>query len=383
MAIISNPDLHEYHKSHIMCFGEIVIVFINDEGVKYVDLDNIIEINSIDKKYADKKYKKYEAEIKKIYWEKNDFNGYNSYHLISPDTASEILSISHCTVSKLRGNHLIKLINDLDNVTPIITEEALVTDPIPEETPPLKSEKPLSDDKHSLAVKLYGGISWIKALIDKRINYCDYADDKNVMYFVLLDLHDTDIICKVGYTSSIVNRLTGLAEEYRCGVTILDLKSIESESIEKNFHKMYTAKYPEDKFEHKKIGGTSATEVYYARERLYKAFLEVPVRPPFCNHSFGFTVSEEINKLKASGLCTETATRLAERQMELRGERNRIDGIAEQKKIDAEVVRQKEETERMRITAEIEIKKMQLEELKIALEEKKLALKEKIRIDDS
>jgi hypothetical protein len=120
-------------------------------------------------------------------------------------------------------------------------------------------------------------INYIKEEIRrfKKVNILKYHNI-HVMYFCIVALTDPDnknrILCKIGYTCDIIERIKTLSNEYKTTIYMLCLKTITKEQDEKEFHKIIRTKYPE-LIVNIKINNTEKTEIYIFDMELYKVFL--------------------------------------------------------------------------------------------------------------
>lgn len=94
---------------------------------------------------------------------------------------------------------------------------------------------------------------------------------KHTLYFFVLTLKDKYILCKIGYTFDILQRLRDLRREYKCEFHLIGIKEIESEHSEKLFHKSIKMMCPE-MYPKLKINGKLKEEVYYLNDKLINKF---------------------------------------------------------------------------------------------------------------
>jgi hypothetical protein len=75
----------------------------------------------------------------------------------------------------------------------------------------------------------------------KNITITNYFK-KNVMYLIILKCKDPTnlnrVICKIGYTTNLYERIKSLKANYNCEIYIINLRTVDSQTKEKQFHKM-------------------------------------------------------------------------------------------------------------------------------------------------
>jgi hypothetical protein len=118
------------------------------------------------------------------------------------------------------------------------------------------------------------------------------------MYFFVITLEDPDklnrILCKVGYSCSLIDRFKSLESEYKCKFYLLGLKLVHSVQDEKDFHLLLKKKYPEF-IVNLKIGTHDKDETYVFDKDLYKTFLDYVDKVEFTSSEN--LMEEESNKI--------------------------------------------------------------------------------------
>ena len=75
----------------------------------------------------------------------------------------------------------------------------------------------------------------------KNITIVNYLK-KHVMYFIILKCKDpmnlNRVICKIGYTNNLHDRIKSLKADYNCEIYIINLRTVDSQTKEKEFHNM-------------------------------------------------------------------------------------------------------------------------------------------------
>ena len=62
------------------------------------------------------------------------------------------------------------------------------------------------------------------------------------MYFIILKCKDpmnlNRVICKIGYTNNLHDRIKSLKADYNCEIYIINLRTVDNQTKEKEFHNM-------------------------------------------------------------------------------------------------------------------------------------------------
>ena len=102
--------------------------------------------------------------------------------------------------------------------------------------------------------------------------------NKHVMYLFIVTIKDpleqNRIICKVGYTFDIVDRINSLRTEYKCNFYLIALKFVESEKREKEFHKLMKTQY-KSLWLPMAIKTKTKDEIYVFDKILYDEFMKI------------------------------------------------------------------------------------------------------------
>ncbi len=101
----------------------------------------------------------------------------------------------------------------------------------------------------------------------------------HIMYFFVITLNDPQdknrILCKIGYTSDLIERFKSLEYEYKCKFYLLGMKTIKKEQDEKKFHQQIKKKFPEFVV-NLRINNHDKDETYVFDKSLYETFLKFP-----------------------------------------------------------------------------------------------------------
>jgi hypothetical protein len=108
-------------------------------------------------------------------------------------------------------------------------------------------------------------------LIDCINNVPIIIDKDNYVYLFLLDLEFNNIpICKIGYTSDILNRTISLKTHTNINMLLLAVISVKGQFQEKNLHTYLKIKCPYCIMNYKYPDGSNATELYKIHPVLIK-----------------------------------------------------------------------------------------------------------------
>ena len=93
------------------------------------------------------------------------------------------------------------------------------------------------------------------------------------MYFFVTTLKDAHnrILCKIGYTCNLPNRIKALKQEYKCEFYLIGLKLVEGEHEEKDFHSMIQ-QFKQEIYNRITIDGKNKDEIYIFDRMLLSEF---------------------------------------------------------------------------------------------------------------
>lgn len=108
--------------------------------------------------------------------------------------------------------------------------------------------------------------------------------DNTVMYMFITSLSsendsNKNIICKIGKTDDLVDRLKSLRKNYECGFFLCRLKLIKNKSVEIKFHKEVKSMYKE-LFVDTVVNGKSRNGIYILSPKLVAHFDNIPEYDP-------------------------------------------------------------------------------------------------------
>jgi hypothetical protein len=250
------------------------------------DIQHIIQLTDSKKTNAYDKYNKFKDKIMHYGFKKNQYGGYILKEFIPEEAMYGIILSSNSEFSKGFKSDVSKLLAELRKQTGLIIEgdQLKLNNSLPD-----SNTKELCDNniKHELDLIIQDNetnrsynnpyyCNMVKNLVraGSSITIQKYQQ-QHVMYFAILTLNDRSglnrIFCKIGYSADIVERFRSLRTEYRCGVFLVDLRTIKSEQSEKEFHKMIRRTKPHLSYPIK-INSINKDEVYVFDEHLYREF---------------------------------------------------------------------------------------------------------------
>lgn len=231
-----------------------------------------------DLKSKDKKYLEYKNDVKYINFKNNKFDGFYVKEFINQETFYKILLHSNSEFAQQFKNELAPLLDKLTNEGSLIVKDGKLD---------LNNHKKTNESKitaienECVYNQTFNNIQlteFIKQRIEniKLIGWNKYVK-KNIMYCFITTLDDPDnhnrILCKIGYTYNLINRIISLKKEYKCKFYLIGLKLIDSENDEKEFHKLLRTKFPEFSVKFQ-INNKDKDEIYIFDLTLYKEFME-------------------------------------------------------------------------------------------------------------
>ena len=240
------------------------IVYIH-EGKPYFDINHVINLFD-DIKAKNNKYDEYKSQIELYKICDNEYGGFYIKEFINQETFFKMLLHTNSIFSNKFKDDVAKLLNKLSDSNNLLIQND-------------KLEINQSEYKYEYT-QTYSNIPLFKYVDDKiklfkKINVFKY-DKLHVMYMCIIYLPDplkqNRIICKIGYTFNIIDRIKSLRYEYDCKIYMIGFKTIHSENDEKEFHKTLKKLYPELVL-NCKIKDIEKTELYIFDKKLYETYL--------------------------------------------------------------------------------------------------------------
>jgi prophage antirepressor-like protein len=256
-----------------------VIIYLTNQNKAYFYLNHVV--NLLNTKTTKDKYKEYKNEIEIYNIRNNKHGGIYIKEFINQEIFYKILLHSNSKFAKEFKNEIAMILDKLTNNGSLIISN---------------NKLELNENKVELLTNEYiytqtydneEMIDFIKKRIEalKNIGWNKYVK-KNVMYCFVTTLDDQSgmnrILCKIGYTYNLINRIISLENEYKCKFYLIGLKLLGGEDDEKEFHKLLKKKYKELSVEFK-IGQHNKDEIYVFDINLYKEFVEYQDKVEFSN----------------------------------------------------------------------------------------------------
>ena len=97
---------------------------------------------------------------------------------------------------------------------------------------------------------------------------------EHILYFFITDIKYEDyVICKIGYTSNLTERINSLPTEYEGSIFhLIGVKRIKDEHKEKKFHSLIKHRYPQLQYNGIELNDTRKTELYIFDKCLFEEF---------------------------------------------------------------------------------------------------------------
>ena len=247
----------------------------------YFDINHIINLfDDIKKKRA--KYDKYKDKIELYHIKDNEFGGFFTKEMVGENTFYDMLLNTNSIFTKKFKSDIAQLLIKLRTTGMLSLENDKID--ITVDTKAIQKLKQFDNEKILYTPEQYiqtydnmSLINFIKFRIDefKKVSICKYHK-MHVMYFFIITLSDPSnlnrIICKIGYTCDIAERIRTLKIEFGCNAYLMGLKTINNMNDETDFHKLLKLRFPE-LIVKMKINGTEKTEAYVFDYKLYNEYL--------------------------------------------------------------------------------------------------------------
>lgn len=263
--------------------GEKFIIYVNENKRPHYDLNHVV--NLISNKSQIDKYHECKNKIKLYDIRKNKYGGFYVKEFINQEDFFNIILNSQNDFTKNFKNDVSKILDKLcESGEIIISDNNLVLN---ENRLIIKTPEEYIEDEYEYEQTYENEslVEFVKIQIRefKKANWLKYLN-KPVLYFFITTLKDPTglnrILCKIGESGDILDRINSIKYEYKCKFYLIGLKLINRSQDEKEFHKLLKSKYPE-LFVKIKIGGHDKDESYVFDTDLYKSYLEFPDKREF------------------------------------------------------------------------------------------------------
>ena len=250
---------------------KIIIYWHNNKP--YYDLNHVINLlDNLGTKY--KKYQENSCSIVMYDTRDNQHGGFYIKEFIDQEKFFDILLSSNSLFSIKFKNDISKILDQLANSGQLVLSNDCLTFNTKLIKKPIDHfyEKPIYDqtyDNHDL-------VDSIKCEIKKckQTNWMKYLN-KHVMYFFIITFEDplgcNRILCKIGYSFDLITRFKSLEKEYKCKFYLINVKTVQSEKDEKEFHSLLKTQFPELCVK-LTLGSHEKDEIYVFDAMLYQTF---------------------------------------------------------------------------------------------------------------
>jgi prophage antirepressor-like protein len=251
------------------------------------DIQHVLNLLDIKGSYICKRYNEFKDKITHYAFIKNIYGGYILKEFIPENIMYELILSSNSKFAKSFKKDITKLLQELRSKGDLVIagdEMQLTNTPAKlknkyvgggtgmEILPPFYG---INVDKNSYSNPI--AVSYAKELLENssKIIMPKYHK-QHVLYAFVMTLKDPDekknrILCKFGYSESVLDRMKNLVDEYKCLSYLVAVKVIKGASVERDFHKMLKSKYPESHVIIK-IKNTIKDEIYVLDEHLMMQF---------------------------------------------------------------------------------------------------------------
>ena len=136
----------------------------------------------------------------------------------------------------------------------------------------------------------------------KEIRIQKYSRE-HILYFFITDIKYEDyVICKIGYTSNLTDRINSLPTEYEGSIFhLIGVKRIKDEHKEKKFHSLIKHRYPQLQYNGIELNDTRKTELYIFDKCLLEEFNDIKDEQHHTSHE-SIPLHELIEKSVKLGL---------------------------------------------------------------------------------
>jgi hypothetical protein len=246
---------------------KIIIYMSNNKA--YFDINHII--NLFDNTNIKDKYHEYKNDIIFYDFRDNEFGGFYIKEFISQEIFYKMLLHSNNTFSNKFKDDIAKILDELTNNDQLIIHNGNLE---------LVNNKDVFENINYCYTQTYNNnelVDFIKSRIIefKKVNWNKYSK-RNVIYFFVTTLQDPNglnrILCKVGFSSDIVERIKSLKHEYKSKFYLIGLKLVNRSQDEKEFHTLLKIQFPELAVK-LKIDNHDKDEIYVFDIYLYNIFI--------------------------------------------------------------------------------------------------------------
>jgi hypothetical protein len=246
-----------------------IIIYIHGNK-PYFDINHIINLfDDIKIKY--KKYDEYKGTIELYDTRDNQYGGFYIKEFINQETFFKMLLHTNSIFSNKFKDDVAKLLNKLScggSIT-IQNDKLKINNSV--DIDPFKTEYQCTQTYDNAELVAFIRCELAKA---KAINFTQY-DKVHCMYMCITTFKDPQglnrILCKIGYTCNIVDRIKSLKTEYKCDFYLLGIRTIYNVQCEQKFHQQLRQQYP-NLVTNIRINGGDKNEIYCFDKMLYGSF---------------------------------------------------------------------------------------------------------------
>lgn len=253
--------------------GKSMVLYGNIEE-SYFDIRHIISMLDLSLSKANSKYDTFKSKIVARTFVKNKFDGYFVREFVDEKTVYEIVLSSTSKFSKSFKKDVSEILVQLRKSGQLeVAKTGLKLKKNSQNNqeivkliePPINEPRTINDQEY---------IEYVKRLVREGQNIALSKFHKKHALYMFAMTHNkapNKILCKIGYTENIIQRIQDLIKTYQCHIYLVRLKLIRGETAEKEFHVLLKKTHPELVFE-LGTGFKDFKEVYVFDEKLVAEF---------------------------------------------------------------------------------------------------------------
>lgn len=274
-------------------YGDHIFIYYGNPDKALFDIHQILPLLKIQK--ASQVYNKYVNDITAIFFDKNEFGGYNVRELVPLNVVSQIIINSKVAFKDSFVKDISMILeHQQEKGLMLITNDHFMINPNANPNPNAQLNvntivpAPITIDPnytHPITKKVYHQTYANKELVtllDKRIEsmqskevFIKTFDKKHLLYFLRIQIpNEPRIIVKLGYSYHISDRLQSIKNKWKCSVNLIGLKEIDAEAIELAIHDSLKKLYPDMCYADK--SGIVYNEYYVFDNIITKFFDDAP-----------------------------------------------------------------------------------------------------------
>lgn len=268
----------------IQPYKDKYLIIYNNTTDPLFDIQHILVLLELEHTQHNDKYEKFKQHITHFTVHKNEFGGYIIRELITFKIACDIVLASNKPFAQKFKEDVSNILDELRKSGQLVVTSTAMTVNTPNQIEnDLVTDKQLEimansvNELQSYDNNEYRNLVRMLVIKGSKIIITPYTNN-HVMYLFIVTIKDplgkNRIICKVGYTFDIVERMNSLRSEYKCNFYLIALKFVESEKREKEFHKLMKTQF-KTLWLPMAIKTKAKDEIYVFDKALYEEFMKI------------------------------------------------------------------------------------------------------------